>query len=135
MEQYNELKSAIDSILSTDSVIKRRKRSESDKKMELFKQVIFGLEEIYARSFIASYELGMELGNYDEKFMEIIDALIYTNYGKECYSLISFYLYERINPEDGSINPITIEDTGEKVYLNDPYELYNMMKRLNPKID
>jgi len=135
MEPYNEVKSAIDSILNTNAIIKRRKRSESDKKLELFNQVILTLEEVQARSFIASYELNMDMSNYDEKFLEVIDALIYMNYGKDCYELVSFYLFERVNPEDGTINPVIIEDTNEEVYLNNPYELYNLMKRINPKID
>ena len=135
MEQYKELKIAIDSILNTSSIIRRRKRSESDKKMELFKQVINGLEEIQARSYIASYELSIDLNNYDEKFLEIIDALIYINYGKDCYELVSFYLFERINPEDGTINPVLIEETGEEVFLENAYDLYNLMRRVNPKIE
>lgn len=135
MEPYNEVKSAIDSILNTNAIVKRRKRSESDKKLELFNQVILTLEEIQARSFIASYELSMDMSNYDEKFLEVIDALVYMNYGKDCYELVSFYLFERINPEDGTINPVIVEDTNEEVYLNNPYELYNLMKRINPKIE
>jgi hypothetical protein len=135
MEQYKELKIAIDSILNTSSIVRRRKRSESDKKMELFKQVINGLEEIQARSYIASYELNIDMNNYDEKFLEIIDALIYMNYGKDCYQLVSFYLFERINPEDGTVNPVLIEETGEEVFLENPYDLYNLMRRINPKIE
>jgi hypothetical protein len=135
MEQYKELKIAIDSILNTSSIVRRRKRSESDKKMELFKQVINGLEEIQARAYIASYELNIDMNNYDEKFLEVIDALIYMNYGKDCYQLVSFYLFERINPEDGTINPVLIEETGEEVFLENPYDLYNLMRRVNPKIE
>jgi hypothetical protein len=135
MEQYKELKIAIDSILNTSSIVRRRKRSESDKKMELFKQVINGLEEIQARAYIASYELNIDMNNYDEKFLEVIDALIYMNYGKDCYQLVSFYLFERINPEDGTINPVLIEETGEEVFLENPYDLYNLMRRINPKIE
>ena len=135
MEQYKELKIAIDSILNTSSIVRRRKRSESDKKMELFKQVINGLEEIQARAYIASYELNIDMNNYDEKFLEVIDALIYMNYGKDCYQLVSFYLFERINPEDGTVNPVLIEETGEEVFLENPYDLYNLMRRVNPKID
>jgi hypothetical protein len=103
--------------------------------MELFKQVINGLEEIQARSYLASYELNIDMNNYDEKFLEIIDALIYMNYGKDCYQLVSFYLFERINPDDGTINPVLIEETGEEVFLENAYDLYNLMRRVNPKIE
>lgn len=135
MEQYNQLRVAVDSILNVSSSIKRKKKTDAEKKVEMFRAVINTLEEIQARSFIASYELNLDMNNYDEKFLEVIDALLYMNYGKDCYELISFYLFERINPEDGSVNPITIEDSGEQVYLNDPYDLYNLMKRINTSIE
>ena len=135
MEQYNQLRVAVDSILNASSAIKRKKRTEAEKKMEMFRQIINTLEEIQARSFIASYELNLDMNNYDEKFLEVIDALLYMNYGKDCYELISFYLFERVNPEDGSVNPIMIEESGEEVYLNDPYDLYNLMKRINTSIE
>lgn len=135
MEQYNQLRVAVDSILNASSAIKRKKRTEAEKKMEMFRQIINTLEEIQARSFIASYELNLDMNNYDEKFLEVIDALLYMNYGKDCYELISFYLFERINPEDGSVNPVMIEESNEEVYLNDPYDLYNLMKRVNTSIE
>jgi hypothetical protein len=135
MDDYKDLKITVDKILNTNSVVRRKRRSEADKKLELFKQVINTLEEIQARSIISQYDLNIDLSNYDDKFLEVIDALLYTSYGKECYNLISFYLYERINPEDNTINPIIIEMTGEEVYLNNPYDLYNLMRRVNPKID
>ena len=135
MEQYNQLRVAVDSILNTSSTVKRKKRTEAEKKMEMFRQIINTLEEIQARSFIASYELNLDMNGYDEKFLEVIDALLYMNYGKDCYELISFYLFERVNPEDGSVNPIMIEESGEEVYLNDPYDLYNLMKRINTSIE
>lgn len=135
MDDYKELKTTVDSILKVNSVVRRKRRSEADKKLELFKQVINTLEEIQARSIIAQYELSLDMSNYDDKFLEVIDALLYTSYGKDCYGLISFYLYERINPEDNSINPVYIEETGEEVYLNNPYDLYNLMRRVNSKIE
>ena len=135
MEQYNQLRVAVDSILNVSSTVKRKKKTEAEKKMEMFRQIINTLEEIQARSFIASYELNLDMNGYDEKFLEIIDALLYMNYGKDCYELISFYLFERINPDDGSVNPVMIEETGEPVYLNDPYDLYNLMKRINTSIE
>lgn len=134
-EQYGDLKTAIDEILNTNSLIRKKRRSEADKKMELFKQIINSIEEINTRSFLVNYDMGLDTTKYDEKFLEIIDALMYISYGKNCYDLISFYLFERVNKDDGSINPVIIEETGQHIVLNNPYELYNLMKSINPKID
>ena len=133
-EPINSVKSAVDELVGVNSRVKRKRKTESNKKMELFYNVILTLEEINARSMIAHYDLGIDTTKYDEKFHEAIDAMLYVAYGKECYELISFYIYDRINMEDQSINPI-IDQTGEEVYLNTPYDLYVLMKRVNPKID
>lgn len=133
-EEYKDLKLAIDDLLNTNSLIRKKRRSEADKKMELFKQVINTIEEINARSFIANYDMGLDMTKYDEKFLEVIDALMYISYGKACYDLISFYLFERIQ-EDGTINPIIVEETGQEIILNNPYELYNLMKTINENIE
>lgn len=132
-EQYKDLKEVVDELLNTNSLIRKKRRSEADRKMELFRQIIQTIEEINTRSFIMNYDLGLDLSKYDEKFLEVIDALMYVSYGKACYELISFYLFERVQ-ENGTINPVIIEETGEEVILNNPYELYSMMKTINPNI-
>lgn len=134
-QQFGGLKSAIDELLNSNSLIRKKRRSEADKKMELFNQIMNSIEEVNARSFLVNYESGIDTIKYDEKFLEIIDALMYISYGKECYDLISFYLFERVNKDDGTINPVIIEETGQHIILNSPYELYNLMKSINPKID
>jgi hypothetical protein len=132
-EPYKPLKMTIDEILNVSSMVRRKKKAESDKNTELFRQIINTLELINTRTFLAEQEFGLNLNSYDEKFLEVIDALLYMTYGKECYELISFYLFHRFN-DDGTINPVLIEETGEEIRLTSPYELYSLMKTVNPKI-
>jgi len=54
-------------------------------------------------------------------------------FGKQCMELIGFYLYDRIN-QDGSMNALIVNDK-DQVILNNPYELWNLMCKVNPKID
>ena len=58
-------------------------------------------------------EFGIDLSNHEEQFYNIIDNLIKCSYGEECASLISFYIYDRIN-EDGSINDLIEEKKKRK---------------------
>jgi hypothetical protein len=132
-EPYKNLKLTVDEILNCSSIVRKRRKTESDKNTEMFKQIINNIEYINNRSFLAQQEFGMDMNTYDEKFLEVIDALLYMMYGKECYELISFYLFHRLN-EDGTINPVIIEETGQEIQLENPYELYNLMKDINPKI-
>jgi hypothetical protein len=72
-----------------------------------------------------SVDMQLDFFEYDEKFMQVIDALFYINFGQSGSDLISYYLYERIN-EDGSINPI-IDKNGTEVYIETPYQLWNVL--------
>jgi hypothetical protein len=132
IEDYKEVKLAVDKILQTSSVIRRKKRNEAEKKRELFCSVINSIEELNIRGSLAFADLQLDMEKYDEKFFEVIDSLIYINFGKECAELIGFYLWNRVN-QDGTINPIMTE-TEEEIFLESPYQLYDLLEKINPKL-
>jgi hypothetical protein len=133
VEDYKEIKRAVDEILKTSSVIRRKKRNESDKKRELFMYIVNSIEQLNIRGTLAFADLQLDMEKYDEKFFEVIDSLIYISFGKECSELIGFYLWNRVNP-DGTINPI-LDEEGVEIFLETPYDLYNLLLKINPKID
>lgn len=132
-KEYKQVQFAVDEILGTKTLIRRKKKSTSDKKRELFFNVITMLEEIHIRQNLVYADLDLDLSNYDEKFFTVIDMLLYMNFGKQCMELISFYLYDRV-AADGTLNPVIVNDT-EEVLLSSPYDLWNLMYKVNPKID
>jgi hypothetical protein len=129
---FKNVETAIDGLLNVKSVIRRRKKTEQNKKKEMFVQIINGLEEAIIRSNIALIDFGLDYSKYDETFMTVIDALIYMNFGKDSAELISYYLWDRMNP-DGSINPIFDEEDKE-IIIQDSYELWDLLYKLNPKL-
>ena len=52
---------------------------------------------------------------------------------KEVYELLSFYFYERYNP-DGSENGLIIEETGEEIFIKDALELWGLIIKVQPDI-
>jgi hypothetical protein len=132
IEDFKEIKTAVDELLKTTAVIRRKKKNESDKKRELFCHVINSIEELNIRGSLAFADLQLDLEKYDEKFFEVIDSLIYISFGKECSELISFYLWNRVNT-DGTINPVLDED-GNEIFIENPYELYDIICKINPKL-
>ena len=127
------IRQAVDQILNVNSNIKRKTKKEFDKQRELFIQVIQHLEQVTVRSNILFADLRLDYSTYDEGFLEIIDMLLLAKYGKDCYELISFYLWERVNP-DQSLNTILGEEGGE-IVLETPLDLWNLMLKVNPKLD
>jgi hypothetical protein len=132
-KEYKQVQFGVDEILGTKTLIRRKKKSVSDKKRELFFNVITTMEEMFVRQNLVYSDLNLDFSNYDEKFFSVIDMLLYMNFGKQCMELIAFYLYDRINA-DGTVNGLIVNDKDE-VILNSPTDLWNLMCRVNPKID
>jgi hypothetical protein len=84
------------------------------------------------RTNIAFVEIGVDYSNYDDMFLTVIDALIYMQFGNEAAELISFYLFDRINP-DGTINPIIDQDDVE-IEIKDATHLWEIISRFDPKL-
>ena len=129
---FRNVQTAVDGLLNIKSVVRRRKKTEQNKKKEMFTSIINGLEEAIVRSNIAMIDFGLDYSAYDETFLNVIDSLLYMNFGKDAAELISYYLWDRMNP-DGSINPIFDEDDKE-ILLQDAHQLWELLCKLNPKL-
>lgn len=131
MEQsLNEIQTAINQVLGVKSLIRRKKKTQETKKKELFVSIINSIESIVNRQNLMYAELNLDLTNYDEAFLETIDALIILHFGKEGAELIAYYLWDRVAP-DGSISPL-IDVDGKEVYLETALDLWNLLISINP---
>ena len=129
---FRNVQTAVDGLLNIKSVVRRKKKTEQNKKKEMFTQIINGLEEAVIRSNIAMIDFGLDYSAYDETFLNVIDSLLYMNFGKDASELISYYLWDRVNP-DGTINPVFDEDDKE-IVLRDAHELWELLCKLNPQL-
>lgn len=127
------VRQAVDQILNVNSNIKRKTKKEFDRQRELFLQVITSLEAIHTRNSLLFLDLRIDFSTYDESFLEVIDMLLLAKYGKDCYELISFYLWERVNP-DQSLNSI-VGPEGEEIVLTTPSDLWSLMLRVNANLE
>jgi hypothetical protein len=132
-EPYKAIQLAVDSLLNAQSTVRRKKRTQSDRRKECFFAIINLLEETIVRSNIAYQELQIDLFKFEDKYIQIIDMLMFMNFGEDCMDIISFYLYDRTN-DDGTINVIQSLD-GQEIEMNNPYDLWNVIVSINPKID
>lgn len=132
MEQgLNEIQTAINQILNVKSLIRRKKKTQSAKKKELFVSIVNSLEQIIVRQNLMYAELQLDFATYDDSFLDIIDALIILHFGKEGAELIGYYLWERSNP-DGSVNDL-VDEAGVVVPMENANDLWNALVQMNPK--
>jgi hypothetical protein len=120
-------------MLNATTVLKRKNKTKVEKKRELFVQMINSLEEVLTRSHLLFAETGIDYSSYDEKFMTVIDCLIFMHFGQECFDLISWYLYDRISP-DGTQTSTVKDENGNEVKVESAYDLYDLVLRVNPNL-
>jgi hypothetical protein len=131
-DNFKEVQIAVDNMLNVKSYVRRKKKTQSDKKKEMFVQMINSLDEIFVRQGLMYADMDMDMFKYDEKFLAVIDVMIYFHFGEACSEVIAFYLYDRQNP-DGTLNPI-LDENDTEIILQNPYDLWNLLVMINPKI-
>lgn len=129
MEEFKNIQQAIDELLKVKSNIKRKNKAKQDQARELFVSVINSLQMLNVRASLLYTDLKIDFSSYDESFLEIIDALLMMKFGKDACEIISFYLWERVNP-DGTINPIFDENENE-IPLENAIDLWNVVQKLS----
>lgn len=132
MEEYKNIQDAVNTVLKVQSFVKRKSQRGPEKKRQSFVKIINMIEEAIVRSNIMYNDLEMDMAKYDERFYTVIDYLLLASYGPECYDLISFYLWERM---DETGQPLSLVDTsGNEINMQSPYDLWDMMIKVNPKL-
>ena len=132
-DPLSSLKQSLDQLLQADTSIKRRNKKSYDQKRDLFINVVNQFEHSITKSYLIEKDYKIDMSKYEENFYQIIDSLILLSFGKQVYELMSYYFYERYNP-DGSKNGLIIEETGEEIYVEDPLELWELVVRVKPDI-
>lgn len=132
MEEYKNIQSAVNSVLNVQSFVKRKSPKGPEKKRESFIRILNMMEEAIVRSSIMYTDLEIDMAKYDEKFFSVIDYLLLSSYGPQCYDLISFYLWERID-ENGEAQSL-IDSQGQEINMQSPYDLWDLMIKINPKL-
>lgn len=127
---FNEIQAAVNEILNVKSHLRRKKKTQAEKKKELFITIINSIEQIITRQNLMYAEFNLDLNKYDEAFLDTIDALIILHFGKEGAELITFYLWDRVAPDE-TITPVLTDD-GTEIFLQSAEDLWNLLLFINP---
>ncbi len=127
-DHLEKLQEQIDLIIGTKSTLKRRKKNADDVQREIFINTIPLIEHISLRGSMLHGDYGIDIVKFEDPYFQIIDSLIYLNFGEEASELIMFYIYDRKNI-DGTINDLVDKD-GNIVTLNNAGDLWELIKKL-----
>jgi len=132
-EPLSQLKESLDQLLQADTSIKRKNKTTFLKKKDLFLNIINHYESAVTKSYLLEKDFKIDISKYEENFHQVIDSFILLSFGKDVYELLSFYFYERFNP-DGSENGIIMDETGKEVFVKDAEELWEVIVKIKPDI-
>ena len=113
-EPLSLLKQSLDQLLQANTSIQRKNKATFYKKKDLFINIINHYEAAITKSYLLEKDFKIDISKYEENFHQVIDSFILLSFGREIYELLSFYFYDRINP-DNTINPLIIENGKELV--------------------
>jgi hypothetical protein len=126
-KEIEGIQNQINSIIGANTKIVRRKKNNDDIKHELFINIITQIELVLNRSTLVHSDFKIDLSDYDEMYLQIIDNLIYLSFGTQAAELIIHYCYDRLEM-DGSI-PYVGEDGIERE-ISDPEQLWSVVKKM-----
>ena len=132
LDKNEELKKAFDELLNSTTSLKRKKKNNTERKKEIFLKVVNLCESVITREVLLAADFKIHLDTYNEDFYIIMDSLLLLYLGKEGFELVSFYLYDRINP-DCTINYLMDQDNNE-VVLETSEDLFNLLCKVNPTL-
>lgn len=122
---FSEIQTAVNEILNIKSLVRKKKKTQTEKKKELFVMIVNSIEQIINRQNLMYAEFNLDLSKYDEAFLDVIDALLVLHFSKDGVELVQYYLWERLTP-DGKINPL-IDSEGNEVFLETAEDLWNLL--------
>lgn len=109
--------------------IKRKRKSDITIRKELFISIINNIEAALNRQELLFADFRLDWTTYNELFFNIIDDLIFLEFGNTGLELIDFYLYGKENT-DGSENQLVDKDDNV-IPLNSAEDLWNLIKTIN----
>ena len=109
--------------------IKRKRKSDITIRKELFISIINNIEAALNRQELLFVDFRLDWTTYNEVFFNIIDDLIFLEFGNTGLELIDFYLYGKENT-DGSENQLVDKDDNV-IPLNSAEDLWNLIKTIN----
>ena len=131
-EPLSLLKQSLDQLLQANTSIQRKNKATFYKKKDLFINIINHYEAAITKSYLLEKDFKIDISKYEENFHQVIDSFILLSFGREIYELLSFYFYDRINP-DNTINPLIIEN-GKELVIGNAEELWSIIVKINPNI-
>jgi hypothetical protein len=74
-----------------------------------------------------AFDLGIDLSSYDSMYMEVIENLLYINFGDFKTTVILWWVFDRISPEGEEYG--LMDENEVEHHIRTPKQLYKFLKK------
>ena len=126
----DQLKKDLKDILKIKGTVTRQRPVKGLIKKEAFIRFIDNYKFANDRTLMLKIEQAVDFVNYEEPFVQAIEALLQLNFNKNQIQIIHWWLYEKWNTGDESVLQLNNTETGDEIPSDTPEELWDLVQSL-----
>ena len=126
----DQLKKDLKNILKIKGTITKQRPVKGLVKKEAFIRFIENYKFSNDRTLMLKMEHAIDFVNFEEPFVQSIEALLELHFNKNQIQIIQWWLYEKWNTGDESVLQLNNMETGEELPSDTPEELWNLIQSL-----
>ena len=126
----DQLKKDLKDILKIKGTVTRMRPVKGLIKKEAFIRFLQNYKYANDRALMLKMEHAIDFVNYEEPFVQSIEALLELHFNKNQQQIIQWWLYEKWNTGDETVLQLNNTETGEELPSDSPEELWDLIQSL-----
>jgi len=126
----NQLKKDLKDILKIKGAVTKQRPVKGLIKKEAFIRFINNYKYANDRTLILKLEHAIDFVNFEEPFIQAIEALLELHFNKNQKQILEWWLYEKWNQPNGDVLQLENTETGEELPTDTPEQLWDLIQVL-----
>lgn len=126
----DQLKKDLKEILKIKGTVTRQRPVKGLIKKQAFIRFIENYKYANDRTLVLKIEHSVDFTNYEEPFVQAIEALFEIVFNKNQKQIIEWWLYEKWNQPGDDVLQLQNTETGEELPTDTPEELWDLVQSL-----
>lgn len=126
----DQIKKDLNDILKIKGKISKERPVKGLIKKETFCRFIDNYKYANDRAILLKQDFQVDFVNFEEPFVQAIEALVKLHFNKNQVSLIEWWLYEKWNITGNDILQLEDQETGETIPTDTADDLWNLLQTL-----
>lgn len=126
----DQLKKDLKDILKIKGTVTKQRPVKGLIKKEAFIKFIDNYKYANDRTLLLKVEHAIDFVNFEEPFIQAIEALLELHFNKNQKQVLEWWLYEKWNQPDGDVLQLENTETGESIPTDTAEELWDLIQAI-----